>query len=146
MKLLLLLLLPFSLAAQNNDETNHGSVKAMDFVKSLNDLQKKKTVFPFDAMNRYEWHYLPATIAFRYGIAVKDLDITQKQRFYTLLQAYLSKEGYTRTKSIMDFEYLLKELEPGNPRRIPENYFVAIYGEPARDSMWGWDLAGIMFP
>ena len=93
-------------------------------------------------MNRYEWHYLPATIAFRYGIAVKDLDITQKQRFYTLLQAYLSKEGYTRTKSIMDFEYLLKELEPGNLSRIPENYFVAIYGEPARDSMWGWKFSG----
>ena len=60
-------------------------------------------------MNRYEWHYLPATIAFRYGIAVKELNITQKQRLYITISSF-RKEGYTRTKSIMDFGYLLKEL------------------------------------
>ncbi len=142
MKLLLFLLLPFSLAAQTIDENNSGPSKAMNFINSLNDVQKKKAVFPFDEMNRYEWHYLPATMVVRRGIGVKDLDSTQKQQLYNLLQAYLSAEGYARTKGIMDFEYLLKALEPDNVNRIPENYFAAVYGEPGKDSIWGWKFSG----
>jgi len=142
MKLLLLLLLPFTLAAQKKDTTNHGSAKAMDFVTSLNDVQKKKAVYPFETMNRYEWHYLPATMVARYGVAVKDLDSNQKQHLYTLLQTYLSTDGYSRTKSIMDREYFLKEMEPDNTNRIPENYYVAVYGDPGKDSVWGWKFSG----
>jgi hypothetical protein len=142
MKLLLLLLLPFYSIAQNIRENNFGSAKAMVFVNSLSDVQKKKAVFPFDEMNRYEWHYFPAAMVARNGIGIRELDSTQKQNLYALLQAYLSKEGYTKTKDIMGFEYLLKELEPGNSIRIPENYFVAIYGVPGKDSTWGWKFGG----
>ena len=142
MKLLLLLLFPFSLVAQAMGENNSGSVKAMDFVNALNDIQKKKTVFPFEELSRYEWHYLPAVSASRNGIAIKDLDSNQKLKFYTLLKAYLSNDGYSRTKTIMSFEYLLKELEPNNSSRIPENYFVAVYGDPGKDSTWGWKFSG----
>ena len=142
MKLLLFLLLPFYLAAQTTTEDNSGSDNALAFVNSLHDVQKKKAVFPFDEMTRYEWHYLPASMVARYGIGVKDLDSTQKENLYTLLQTFLSKEGYTRTKNIMSFEYLLKEAEPENLNRIPENYFVAIYGVPGKDSVWGWKFSG----
>jgi hypothetical protein len=142
MKLLILIFLPFYLGAQNIDEISSGSAKAKAFVNSLSDVQKKKAVFPFNEINRYEWHYLPAAMVARTGIGVKELDSAQKQNFYTLLQAYLSKEGYTRTKDIMSFEYLLKELQPDNLIRIPENYFVAIYGVPGKDSTWGWKFSG----
>ena len=142
MKLLLLLLLPFSLAAQNIDGNNSGSAKATAFVNSLNDVQSKKALFPFDEMNRYEWHYLPAAMVARYGVCVKDLDSSQKQSLYTLMKAYLSNEGYVRTQNIMSFEYLLKELEPNNPNRIPENYYAAVYGNPGKDSVWGWKFSG----
>jgi hypothetical protein len=140
--LLLLLLFPFILLAQNESKNESGSAKAMAFVNSLTDLQKEKALFPFDNMNRYEWHYLPAAMAPRTGIAVKDMDSVQKENLHLLLQAYLSKEGYVRTKNIMDFEYLLKELQPQNPIRIPENYYVAIYGTPVKDSIWGWKFSG----
>ena len=142
MKLLLLLLLPFSLVAQTTDENKLGSAKAMAFVNSLSDIQKQKAVFTFEEMNRYEWHYLPAAMVSRSGIGIKDLDSTQKQRLYDLLKVYLSNEGYTRTQNIMSFEYLLKELEPNNPIRIPENYYAAIYGSPNKDSTWGWKFSG----
>ena len=142
MKLLLLLLLPFSLVAQTTDENKSGSGKAMAFVNSLSDMQKQKAVFTFEEMNRYEWHYLPAAMVLRSGIGIKDLDSTQKQLLYDLLKVYLSNEGYTRTQNIMSFEYLLKELEPNNPIRIPENYYAAIYGSPNKDSTWGWKFSG----
>ena len=142
MKLLLLLLLPISLTAQNSNENNSGSAKAMAFVNTLSDVQKKKTVFPFVDTSRYDWNFLPAYTNPRTGIAIKELDSMQQLQFYTLLSAYLSNDGYTRTKTIMSFEYLLKELEPNNPSRIPGNYFVAVYGNPCKDSTWGWKLSG----
>ena len=142
MKLLFLILLPFALSGQNTDNNNSGTAKAQVFVNSLNQVQQKKAVFPFNEMNRYEWHYLPAAMAPRTGIAVKDLDSIQKENLHLLLQAYLSREGYVRTKNIMDFEYLLKELQPQNANRIPENYSVSIYGTPRLDSIWGFKFTG----
>ena len=142
MRLLLLLLFPYSLLAQNINYNNRGAHAATDFVMSLSDVQKTRAVFPFNEMNRYEWHYLPAAMVGRNGVAVKDLDSMQKQKLYLLLQAFLSDEGYTRTKNIMGFEYLLKEMQPDNPIRIPENYYAAVYGDPGKDSVWGWKFSG----
>src|SRR5512133_2350903 len=127
MKLLLLLFLPLSLWAQIMNSNNTGSTKALAFVSSLSEIQKHKALFPFDEMNRYDWHYLPATMVARTGIAVKDLESAQKLKLFSLIQSYLSEEGYSRTRNIMDNEYLLKEMEPDNVNRIPENYFVAFY-------------------
>ncbi|MGB4850421.1 MAG: DUF3500 domain-containing protein [Saprospiraceae bacterium] len=141
MKFLLLLLLPVSLAAQNSDLNNQGSANARAFVHSLDDVQRQKAVYPFEEMNRYEWHYLPATMVYRYGIGIKDLDTIQKANVYMLLKSFLSKEGYTKTRNIMDYEYLLKEMQPENVNRIPENYFIAVYGQPG-DSIWGWKFSG----
>jgi hypothetical protein len=142
MKLLLLLILPVCLSAQNFDASSHGSSKAIAFLHSLNEVQKKKAVFPFGEMNRYEWHYLPATMVYRNGIGFKDLDSFQKQQLNSLLQSFLSMEGYTRTQNIMGFENLLKDMEPGNTNRVPGNYFAAFYGTPGTDSVWGWKFSG----
>lgn len=135
----LLLFFPFGLAAQNN---NAGSAIAKKFINSLDSAQKLKSVFPFSEMSRYDWHYLPATMVARQGIAIRELNSGQKQNLYALLDNYLSKKGYARTQDIMKNEYLLKELEPDNENRIPENYFVAFYGNPGRDSTWGWKFSG----
>jgi len=142
MKLLVLLFLPFSLAAQPVQEINSGAARAITFINSLDDAQRQKAVFPFEEMNRYEWHYLPAAMVSRGGMGVKDMDSIQKNNLYYLLRAFLSKEGYERTRNIMGFEYLLKEMEPTNVNRIPENYFVAVYGMPGKDSVWGWKFSG----
>ena len=142
MRMIILLLLPFALMGQKRVIPNSGSARALNFVNSLNDTQQKKGVFPFNEMNRYEWHFLPAAMVGRTGVAVKDLDPIQKENLHLLLQAYLSNEGYSKTTNIMDFEYLLKEMQPKNPNRIPENYSVSVYGTPSQDSIWGWKFSG----
>ena len=111
-------------------------------MNSLDSSQRAKAVFDFEQMSRYEWHFLPATMVTRQGIPIRVLDSVQKQNFHSLLQTFLSDKGYTRTQQIMNYEYLLKELEPNNSHRIPENYFVAIYGRPATDTIWGWKFSG----
>jgi hypothetical protein len=128
--------------SQMDNRNLTGSDKAMAFVNSLNEAQQKIAVFPFGEMNRYEWHYLPASTVVRSGIAVKDLNAGQKQKLDELMQVYLSKEGLQKTKDIMDFEYLLKEMEPNNSSRIPENYFISVYGQPGKDSIWAWKFTG----
>lgn len=131
--------MPFSLLAQTNKS---GLSNAVTFVNSLDSSQKAKSVFEFDEMSRYDWHFFPASMIPRTGIAIKDLNSTQKENFYALLKTYLSDNGYTKAKDIISNEDLLKELEPNNPNRISEYYFVTIYGNPATDSIWGWKFTG----
>jgi hypothetical protein len=133
------MLFPSYLIAQGNSD---GSLIARTFINSLNSQQKGEAVFAFDNINRYDWHYFPASSRQRNGIPMKDLNTDQKEKLIALLQKFLSKEGYNRTRSIMDLEYILQELQPNNPNRIPENYLVAFYGTPASNSEWGWKFSG----
>jgi len=142
MKALLLLLFPLSIFAQDKKIDKGAAAKAIAFVSALNEQQKAKAIFPFEEMNRYDWHYVPASMIARTGLAVKDLDSSQKDLFYEMLRSFLSPAGYQRTENIMSFEYVLKELEPTNPHRIPENYFVSVYGNPGKDSAWAWKFTG----
>lgn len=125
----------FGPVASNADKVNA-------FIDSLTAGQKKKATFPFYGMTPHEWSFLPASTVFPDGIAVKDLDPKQKERLYELMQAYLSRAGYEKTRTIMDLENVLHELNPANPSRIPENYFIAIYGVPDKDGAWGWSFQG----
>jgi hypothetical protein len=116
--------------------------EAIAFINSLEPDQKKNAVFPFYDLTPHEWSFLPASTSYPDGVSLKDLDSIQKPRLNNLLQAYLSTKGYIKTKTIMDLENVLHEINPGSPNRIPENYFVAIYGTPNKDSAWGWSFQG----
>jgi hypothetical protein len=142
MRSLLLLVLPLSIVAQDQKIDKAATAKTLAFVNALNEQQKARGVFPFEEMNRYDWHYVPASMMARTGIAVKDMDSTQKNLFYEMLQSFLSPAGFQRTQNIMSFEYVLKEMEPTNPHRIPENYFVSVYGNPGKDSVWALKFTG----
>jgi hypothetical protein len=133
---------PFFILPQSNEKSNSGILKAVEFLSSLNDYQRKRVLLAFDEMNRYEWHYLPASYVPRNGINVSEMNSDQKKNLYAFMQSYLSERGLTRTKNIMSFEAILRELEGGNSSRIPENYFIAIYGMPGKDSTWGWKFSG----
>lgn len=116
--------------------------KANAFIDSLSAEQKKKAVLPFFGLTPHEWSYFPASVSLPDGVGVKDLDSKQKDLFYDLMQAYLSSTGYVKARAIMDLENVLRELNPANPDRIPEAYFVAIYGTPSKDGIWGWSFQG----
>lgn len=133
-QILFLLLFPICVKAQYN--------KAQIFVNSLDGTRNAKAVYLFEDMSRYNWHYLPASMIPRNGLPVKELDSIQKIYLYDMFKEFLSDRGYSRTKEIMSYEYLLKDLEPENPIRIPENYSIAIYGDPLTDKIWGWKFSG----
>lgn len=125
----------YSFRSSNSDIANA-------FLNSLEPEQREKARLEMDDSNRYDWHFLPASMYPRAGIALAELNGKQKQLLHHLLQAYLSKKGYAKIKGILELESILAELENNPAYRDPEKYYVAFYGQPAEDKAWGWNFQG----
>jgi hypothetical protein len=139
--LIILLILPFfqcTVHAQPSSST----ALATKLISSFTEAQMKRAVFEADVLTRYDWSYLPASMVTRSGVPIKDFSVDQKKYFYDLLAANLSEEGNATAHEIMSYEYILKELEPNNTHRIPENYFITFYGKPSENSPWAWKFTG----
>jgi hypothetical protein len=114
----------------------------ISFLKSLNDEQLSRLIMPFDDMSRNDWHYLPGMMWPRPGLKIDELNDKQKVEFSQMLQSFLSKSGYDKTQEIIELENVLVELG-GNPDfRDAGAYFIAIYGNPRKDSLWSWSFEG----
>ena len=114
---------------------------AIEFLNSLSSEQRENIVLEFDNESREEWTFLPMTTT-RDGLLIKNLNDEQKNLLWELLQSYLSEEGYKKTKSIIELESILREIENGNRRRDPELYIIVFYGMPGVDEVWGWKFEG----
>jgi hypothetical protein len=121
---------------------------AQNFLAALSPEQQTTATLPFDD-KRSDWHFVPAEGRFSYprpGIRLKDLSATQKLLAHAFLSTGLSQQGYVKVTTIMSLEEILHELEKNMDRtmpvRDPGSYFFAIFGEPAEDSTWGWNVQG----
>ncbi len=120
----------------------YNSNPAKKFLKSLNREQLKIAQMPFDDMGKQDWHYLPATMHPRSGIAINQLKPEQKQLLFELLHSSLSETGYSKTKQIISLENVLAEITGDTVTRDPEKYYTAFYGNPEKDSLWSWSFQG----
>ncbi|MGM0621857.1 MAG: DUF3500 domain-containing protein [Bacteroidota bacterium] len=116
--------------------------KAIKFLHSLNNTQREKTQFDFEDASKTKWHYLPGATRKRAGIQLFELNETQKELLFLLLQDFLSESGYSKTKQIIALEEVLVQLGGSSVVRDPEKYFAAFYGNPERDSLWAWSFEG----
>lgn len=112
---------------------------ALLFLEVLTSAQRGKTVFPFAASERMNWHYVPRS---RSGLAFKEMTPVQRQRARALLAAGLSQAGMLKAEAIMSLEAVLRDLEDGSIVRDPEKYYVTIFGEPGPAAPWGWRVEG----
>lgn len=115
---------------------------AIAFIKSMDSDQKAKAVLPFDDPSKSNWHFIPGNMWPRAGITLADLEGNQKNLFHNLLQTSLSEVGYNKAIKIMDLENVLREISKDSVMRNPENYFIAFYGNPEKDSLWAWSFEG----
>lgn len=115
---------------------------AVDFLKSLSPSQRTKTQMPFNDASRLDWHYIPSSMFPRAGVQLNELDPNQKSKLDELLKAFLSETGYTKTMKIIDLENILLEISGDSIMRNPENYSVAFYGNPEKDSLWAFSFEG----
>lgn len=99
-----------------------------------------KLLQPFTEQARTDWHYTPRR---RAGVAWRDMSPAQRQATTDLLRSALSARGLDKVRAVMALEIALRELETFGLSRDPENYAIAIFGEPSSASRpWGWRIEG----
>ena len=116
--------------------------KAIKFLNSLNNAQREKALYEFEDASKTKWHYLPGATWSRAGIQIHELNETQKELLFSLLQDFLSEAGFSKTKRIIELEEVLVQMGGSSFVRDPEKYFAAFYGNPERDSLWAWSFEG----
>ena len=61
-----------------------------DFLNALGPDLRRRAVFPFDAEERWNWHYSPRA---RNGVLLKSMNEGQRQAAMALLRAALDEPG-----------------------------------------------------
>lgn len=116
---------------------------AKEFINTLDSAQKAIALYPFDADERYNFHYFP--IENRKGISFNELSVLQKQSAKNLIKTCLSQTAVKKADEIMGLENVLKEVENRNASdhyRDSGKYNLTIFGLPANNTTWGWRFEG----
>jgi hypothetical protein len=113
---------------------------ALGFLESLDAGRREATLHPLTGERHRDWHYTPREG--RPGLPLKRMSAEQRDLVFALLASALSEEGLRRTRAIIRLEGILGALT-GQPNfRDPENYALAIFGDPAGRSPWAWRFEG----
>ncbi|MEJ2094597.1 MAG: DUF3500 domain-containing protein, partial [Gammaproteobacteria bacterium] len=120
---------------------------AQDFLDALEPEQRSKALFPFDSGERKDWSNLPYPLHQREGIRFGEMSPEARTKAHQLFQAVLSSQGYLKVSGIMHLDDLLMSLtsyqtEDGRNGFGSDFYWMGVFGTPAPDSVWGWQLDG----
>jgi len=158
-KLLLSILFAcFISASKSQDITIEIKQSVTTFIDSLTTLQKKRALVSFGDTMRTEWNNLPVGLRPRVGINIGSLTENQRRLLHRILSASLSSQGYLKATGIMHMDNLLnnyydslyqwKKIDArthDQMRRLQwshENFYIAIFSNPATDPVWGFKLEG----
>src|ERR1044072_1940052 len=113
-------------ANQGNDKQSPGAEAASALLKSLPEAKRTQAQLPFDSPERTNWNYVPTK---RAGVALAALDANQTTLIDPLLRSAWRPAGCETAQQIVQQETILGEIE-GNPRRDPQLYYTAVFGNP----------------
>lgn len=126
--------------AQTGVSTAPVTKAAAAFVASLDEGQRKKTLFAVDDSEWRQWdnrHF-----AMRQGTGFFEMSENQRKLALELLRESLSARGLKVTRDIMNLNGTLGEMT-GNFEEFSEwFYWITIMGEPSATKPWGWQLDG----
>ena len=113
-----------------------------NFRASLSDELLDAASYPLGHKEFYSWTNLPpGRDEDRGGIRFGELSIDQLTRFYEVLSAFLSDDGYTKVSLITkDVETDLSDISSGF--WVSNPYHIALFGNPETDGSWGFQLDG----
>lgn len=100
--------------------------------------QRARHDFADDAARRW-LEYRPRP---RPGAALAGLDVTARKAAHRLLATALSPAAYAQAMAVTALEEVLDRAEGWRRGRHSGDYWVAIFGDPARDDRWGWRFEG----
>ena len=114
---------------------------AQAFLAALSPAQHESVTFPLDAVEWRTWINVHMN-HFRHGLMLEDLATDLRRLALRIVEATLSARGYDQARTIMRINQLLAELS-GDAEAFGEwPYFVSIFGTPADDLPWGWQIDG----
>jgi hypothetical protein len=100
--------------------------------------ERSQLLHVFSLTARSDWHYTPRQ---RDGLAWKHMSAEQRAASTALLRSALNEPGHDKVLALMALETTLRELESFGLSRDPQNYALALYGQPG-DGAWGWRIEG----
>src|SRR5438046_10653480 len=92
---------------------------ALDFLASLNDMQRQAATLPFGDDRRYVWDYRPPESTPRNGLRLVNMTASQQRKALALLDIGLSARGAEQVRQIIDLEVPLLESEQSEGRVTP---------------------------
>jgi hypothetical protein len=96
--------------------------------------------YRFDDVAARRWiEYRPRP---RPGLCLDDLDRAGRKAAHRLLATALSPHAYAQAMVIIALEEVLDRQEGWRRQRHSNDYYVAIFGDPARNDPWGWRFEG----
>lgn len=116
----------------------HMVVEVLAFLDSLDRGRRRDALYPFDAGERFDWHFIPRR---RPGLHLRDMDQAQRRAALALLRSGLSDTGFATTQGIMALEEVLKPHEPAMDYESG-NFAFTIFGNPEMGAPWSWRVDG----
>ena len=142
------------LAASNSiagDKSDHAGVDALReasiaFLDALGPKLGKQASFSPDDDERRSWSNTPYPMFQRQGVNFGEMSADQRIHAHMLLQSALSSQGYLKATGIMQLDEILKDLlklPPDSPVQLGHDlYWISLFGNPVKDTVWGWQLDG----
>jgi hypothetical protein len=120
---------------------------ALEFLVSLNEMQRRAATLPFGDDRRYVWDYRPPESTPRNGLRLINMTPDQQRKAMALLEIGLSARGAEQVRQIIDLEVPLLLQEQADARvtpfiRHPEHYSVCVFGDPSSRAPWAWHIGG----
>ncbi len=113
---------------------------AQQLVQAVSGAARQKLLQPFSDSARSDWHYIPRG---RVGLSYREMTPAQRSATQALLRTAVTARGLAKLQAVMQLELVLRELEGSGAKRDPENYSIALFGEPsAKGAPWGFRLEG----
>jgi Protein of unknown function (DUF3500) len=120
---------------------------ALEFLASLNEMQRQVAHLPFGDDRRYVWDYRPPENTPRNGLRLINMTAEQQRKAFAVVDIGLSARGANQVRQIIDLEVPLLMQEREDQRvtpfvRHPEHYAFCVFGDPSGKLPWSWHVGG----
>ncbi len=112
------------------------------FLESFKPEDRQKVLFDFDDPERMDWSNLPTRNYPRKGVSLAEMSNPGRLAAHELMRASLSSQGYLKAAAVFHREQILLNTRGTSAQFGPGKYYFGVFGDPAADKRWGWQLDG----
>src|SRR5712691_6737115 len=114
---------------------------ALEFLATLNEMQRRAATLPFGDDRRYVCDYRPPESTPRNGLRLINMTQEQQRKALAVIDIGLSTRGAHQVRQIFELETPLLEQERQDGRvtpfiRHPEHYSFCVFGDPGGRLPW----------